>query len=318
MDERNPRWVYGPVHSRRLGRSLGIDLVPFKVCTYDCIYCQLGRTTNKTRERGHFFVERVGEVLDEIRGKLDRDPKPDYISLAGSGEPTLNDQTGPLIEGIKAMTDVPVAVLTNGSLLWMKEVRDALSRADLVLPSLDAGDERTFRLVNRPNPKIGFEKMVNGIVEFARNYNGSLWLEVFLLDGINTDPESVKKIAALAERINPEKIQLNSVSRPPAEDFAKPVGRRKLEELSTIFSGRVEVIAEYTGANHVESENGALNDSAILALLSRRPCTVEGISMGLGLKTGTVVKRLGLLFDSGAVRTVRRDNGIFYEAVRSQ
>lgn len=318
MSEKELRWIYGPVFSRRLGRSLGIDLVPFKVCTYDCLYCQLGRTTNKTMRRGTYSVERVEDILDELKERLELNLNPDYISLAGSGEPTLNTQIGPLIDGIKGMTDIPVAVLTNGSLLWMEEVRKALMGADLVLPSLDAGDDHTFRLVNRPHRSMDFEKMVAGIAEFSRVFPGSVWLEVFVLDGITGKSDEMKKIAALAERIAPERVQLNTVARPPTEKSARAVGRDALKELSGLFTGKVEVIAENLQEDTSPSAEEEAGDSKILSLLSRRPCTVEGVAMGLGLKTGTVVKRLGVLVRQGAVKTVRENNGLFYESTRNQ
>lgn len=318
MSEKELRWIYGPVFSRRLGRSLGIDLVPFKVCTYDCLYCQLGRTTNKTMQRGTYSVERAEDILDELKERLELNLNPDYISLAGSGEPTLNTQIGPLIDGIKGMTDIPVAVLTNGSLLWMEEVRKALMGADLVLPSLDAGDDHAFRLVNRPHRSMDFEKMVAGIAEFSRVFPGSVWLEVFVLDGITGKSDEMKKIAALAERIAPERVQLNTVSRPPTEKSARAVDRDALKELSGLFTGKVEVISENLQEDTSPSAEEEAGDSNILSLLSRRPCTVEGVAMGLGLKTGTVVKRLGVLVKQGAVKTVRGNNDLFYESTRNE
>ena len=173
------RHVYGPVPSRRLGRSLGIDLVPFKTCTYDCVYCQLGRTTNKTIDRQEYVP--IKDVLTELEQKLAAGDIPDYISLAGSGEPTLNLGIGRLIAEIKSLTDIPVAILTNGSLLWMPDVQDALMAADLVLPSLDAGDEHLFQYVNRPHEEISFERMVDGIATFTRRFPGEVWLEILLL-----------------------------------------------------------------------------------------------------------------------------------------
>ena len=156
--------VFGPVPSRRLGRSLGVDLVPFKVCTYDCIYCQLGRTTCKTTERKEWVP--LNEVCASLRDTLDT--KPDFITLSGSGEPTLFSRPGELIRSIKDLTDVPVAVLTNGSLLSVPEVRAGLLEADLVVPSLDAGNERLFRIVNRPHEDIAFDRMVEGLIAFRQ------------------------------------------------------------------------------------------------------------------------------------------------------
>ncbi len=168
-------YIFGPVPSRRLGRSLGVDLVPFKTCSYDCIYCQLGRTTNQTVERREWVP--LDAVLAELRGKLAS--QPDYITLSGSGEPTLYSRLDELIDGIRAMTEVPIAVLTNGSLLWQPEVRSKLLRAHLVIPSLDAGDERTFQAIDRPHGTISFKRMLWGLIDFRREYQGQYWLEVF-------------------------------------------------------------------------------------------------------------------------------------------
>jgi wyosine [tRNA(Phe)-imidazoG37] synthetase (radical SAM superfamily) len=175
------KYVYGPVPSRRLGRSLGVDLVPFKTCTYDCIYCQLGRTTDQTTRRIE-YVE-TDQVLAEVKAKLEIAPPPDYVSLAGSGEPTLHARIKEVIGGIKRLTRTPVAVLTNGSLLWDVNVQQALMAADLVMPSLDAGDEAMFQRVNRPHREIAFATMVEGLAAFTARFPGWVWLEVLAKNG---------------------------------------------------------------------------------------------------------------------------------------
>ena len=202
------RHVYGPVPSRRLGRSLGVDLVPFKTCTYDCVYCQLGRTTDLTTGRREYVP--VEEILAQLEEKLRTGPTPDYVSLAGSGEPTLHARIGELIAGIKSLTRTPVAVLTNGSLLGVRDVQDALMEADLVLPSLDAGDAELFQLVNRPHENVEFDDMVEGLVAFRERFAKPVWLEVMLLAGITGIRSEVEKIAALTHRIRPDRVQLNS------------------------------------------------------------------------------------------------------------
>lgn len=316
MSARSFRYVYGPVPSRRLGRSLGIDLVPFKTCTYDCIYCQLGRTTNKTIERKE-YVSADG-VLDELERKLAGEPAADYVTLAGSGEPTLNTRIGDLIGKIKSLTPTPVAVLTNGSLLWMREVQQALMAADLVLPSLDAGDERSFRYVNRPHDGITFERMFTGLVQFTEHFPGSVWLEVFLLAGVTGIPPEVEKIAALARRIGPERIQLNTVSRPPAEEFAFAVLRNQMEQFKELFDGAVDVIAESgRGQSHASSAN-QMTDADILALLSRRPCTSADVANGLGIHVMEALKHLDGLIAAGKVRTVVTGGRSFYTINQSR
>jgi wyosine [tRNA(Phe)-imidazoG37] synthetase (radical SAM superfamily) len=305
------RYVYGPVPSRRLGRSLGIDLVPFKTCSYDCGYCQLGRTTNKTLERKEYVA--VDEVLAELERKLAQDT-PDYITLSGSGEPTLNSRIGDLIRTAKDLTHTPLAVLTNGSLLWMPEVQDALMPSDLVLPSLDAGDERLFRYVNRPHRGISFERMVDGLVSFTKRFQGEVWLEVLLLDGLTGVPSEVEKIAALTQRIAPARVQLNTVSRPPSDQFALPVATERLHALKQLFPIEVDVIAEGgPEASRAPARSDAA-DAEILALLSRRPCTSADVANGLSIHVAEALKRLDGLLADGKVSTVVTGGRTFYAA----
>jgi len=316
MSTRTCRHVYGPVASRRLGRSLGIDLVPFKTCSYDCVYCQLGRTTNQTTERREYVP--VDGVLDELAGRLRLGPRPDFIGLAGSGEPTLHSRIEELIGGIKRLTDIPVAVLTNGSMLWVPEVRSALAGADLVMPSLDAGTQETFVRVNRPHREISFEKMVEGLVAFADHFEGKIWLEVFVLGGVTDRPDEIARIASIAGAVRPDRVQLNTVSRPPAENWAFGVSAELLDQLRGQFARSSEVIAEYRAVQPIVSVGGTDAEDEILALVSRRPCTVEGIAAGLGLRPNEVVKHLDSLCTRGTVRSERRDDTVFYEVVRDR
>ena len=313
MTEPGFRYVYGPVPSRRLGRSLGLDLVSFKTCTYDCLYCQLGSTTNKTVERKEYVP--VKEVLAEMEKKLAVTDTPDYISLAGSGEPTLNAGIGDLIPKIKGLTDIPVAVLTNGSLLWRREVQDALMEADLVLPSLDAGDERLFRYVNRPHGDISFEQMVDGLAAFTKRFSGEVWLEVLLLAGVTGIPSEVKKIAALAERIGPARVQLNTVSRPPAEEFALPLSTDQMLALKDVFSREVDIISQSERDGARVSAFTEAGDLDILALLSRRPCTSEDIAIGLGIHVMEALKRLEALIAAGKVNTAVTGGRSYYTVI---
>ncbi len=310
-----PGHVYGPVPSRRLGQSLGVDLVPFKVCSYDCVYCQLGRTTRKTLTR-ELFVP-VDAVLAELGERLEGGPRPDFIGLAGSGEPTLHAHLGELIDGIKGMTDVPVAVLTNGSLLWLPEVRAALAHADLVMPSLDAGTSSRFVRVNRPHADLSFEQMVEGLVTFSHGFAGQIWLEVLLLAGITDSVEEVERIAALVARMRVDRVQLNTVSRPPAESSALAVPADDLERLSRLMPCRCEVIAEGSRPGGAASPAGEAARARIVALLRRRPCTSDGIAVGLGLHPNEVLKHLDALEAAGAVQAVRRGEAVFYAIRRS-
>lgn len=307
---RMTKHVYGPVPSKRMGRSLGVDLAPFKRCTYDCIYCQLGRTTDKTAEPKSYAT--VEAICSELERKLSCGPPPDYISLAGSGEPTLNAGIGELITKIKGMTNIPVAVLTNGSLLWRDEVRASLMAADLILPSLDAGDEEMFQYVNRPHRDISFERMITGLIDFVRVYPGTVWLEVFLLAGVTAIPSEIAKMDVLLRKIRPDRIQLNTVTRPPAEEFAHAVSEEQMEGLKKLFSETVEMISRRAPAESPDLKTGQ-STADILSLLRRRPCTLDGVSSGLAMQPGEAVKHLDTLCRKGAVTVVHTHDGIFYK-----
>ncbi len=296
------KYIYGPVPSRRLGRSLGVDLVPFKTCTYDCIYCQLGQTTNKTTERRDYVP--IDDVMKELKDKLDSGMVCDYISLAGSGEPTLHAGIGDLIGQIKTITNIPVAVITNGSLLYLPEVREALMSADLVLPSLDVGDEQLFQYVNRPHGSLSFDQTVNGVIDFSRNFTGQIWLEVLLLGGVTGIQSEVEKIASLVKLIQPTKVQLNTVYRPPAEETAFPLTVEQLLALKNTFPVDVDIIGNLKQPETPVSEIRAVTDDVVIALLSRRPCTIVDIASGLGMHVNEVIKRMEKLVESDKVNCI--------------
>lgn len=307
-------YVFGPVPSRRLGRSLGVDLVPFKTCSYDCIYCQLGRTTNKTVERREYVPAK--DVLEEIRRKLavisDKGVRPDYITLSGSGEPTLHSRIGDVIAGIKELTDIPVAVLTNGSLLWQADLVEELQQADLLIPSLDAGDAKLFAHVNRPHESISFDKMVHGLVEFRGRFRGEIYLEVFLLAGVTGIDAEVRKIAGLAERIHPDRVQLNTAVRPTAEDFAFALSPREMERFARLMGPTPEVIADFRGT-HEMAQFRALRED-VLALLRRRPCTLKDVAAALSLHLNEATKYVGDLEREGRVVMEMHRGAPYYRA----
>ena len=311
MLSENCKHVFGPVPSRRLGRSLGVDLVPFKTCSYDCIYCQLGRTTCKTVERKEWVP--MDAVLEELKRKLAC--RPDYVTLSGSGEPTLYSRLGEIIEHIQAMSDVPVAVLTNGSLFWQKEVREEVALADVVLPSLDAPDPERFEFINRPHPDVTFERLLDGLAAFRREFSGKYWLEVMLLGGYTSLPAQVRELANWVRRIRPDKVQLNTAVRPPAEEFAMAVPPERLAELARVFEPRAEVVAEHRRGQ--ASGEAKVSAEAILALVRRRPCTVEDIAHGLGLNPSETVKSLAGLEGRGKVIGERHGLEEFYRAAAS-
>ena len=303
-------YTFGPVPSRRLGRSLGVDLVPFKTCTFDCIYCQLGRTTDKRADRREFFPAQ--DIIQDVRERLQEIPRPDYITLSGSGEPTLYSRIEEIISGIKAVTDVPVGLLTNGSLFWIDEVREAVKEADLIIPSLDAGDKEIFSYVNRPHSEITFEKTVEGLCSLRESYRKPIWLEVFLVGGVTDIKGEVHKINRWVQRIAPDRVQLNTAVRTPAEGFVDTVSKKKMEELSTLFGSSCEVIADYSKIHSHEEFQHRQED--VFDLLKRRPCSVDDISNGLNMHRNEAVKYVQELIDQDLIKKELRGNRALYFA----
>jgi len=213
--------VYGPVPSRRLGRSLGVDLIPMKTCNWNCVYCQLGRTRRFTRDRREFVAART--IVDEVEATLKTHQRGaiDWITLVGSGEPTLNVEMEAIIRGIKDITDIPLAVITNGSFLSQQTVRNGMVRADAVLPSLDAGTEDLFRRINRPHRTLNLERHLDGLRRFRDAYTGELWIEVMLVAGMNDGEEALLNIAARLQEIRPDRIQISHPERPPCESWVR-------------------------------------------------------------------------------------------------
>ncbi len=303
-------YVFGPVPSRRLGRSLGIDLVPLKTCSYDCIYCQLGRTTCKTTRRKEWVP--LDDVLAQLEARLSS--QPDYVTLSGSGEPTLYSRTEELIERIKAATDTPVAVLTNGSLLWQEKVRRQLMKADLVIPSLDAGDDVMFRLVNRAHEDVSFQRMLGGLVDFRREFRGDYWLEVFVLGAYTAIKADFAKLVECVRLIGPDRVQLNTVTRPPAEGFAIGISRERLAELAAMFRPPAEVIADFRDV-HGRAEFAADRED-VLGLLRRRPATTDDIALGLGMHRNEAVKHVEHLSEEGLVLPTQAEGRLYYRAAQ--
>jgi wyosine [tRNA(Phe)-imidazoG37] synthetase (radical SAM superfamily) len=304
------KYIFGPVPSRRLGRSLGVDLVPYKTCTFDCIYCDLGRTTRKTITRQSYVPrEKIQEELELYLSALGK--KPDYITISGSGEPTLNANIGEIIPRIKEITSTPIAVLTNSSLLSLDEVRKDLSEADVVLPSLDAITPALFEYINRPHPSLRIEEIVSGLIQFRKQYRGQIWLEILFCRGVNDGRDEVEKLKQVIERVQPDRIQLNTPVRPPAEDFVFPLTLKQLEEIKEELGSNAVVVSEFIGpmGDRFDSDK----DAEIIQLIKRRPCTTEDISKALGLRLDEVKKLLDHLTKTGAIRYRVYEQRCYYE-----
>ena len=300
--------VYGPVPSRRLGRSLGVDLVPHKVCSYDCIYCQLGRTTEKTIERRPYVS--AAPVMDQVHRRIEEGLQADYVTLGGSGEPTLNSNIGEIIATLKRGIDLPVAVLTNSSLLWDPAVRDALLQADVVLPSLDVYDSQTFERINRPHRKIPYEKMLEGLASFRRAYKGKMWLEIFALAGVNVDATACEKFKELLARIDPDKVHVNTAVRPTSEAHARRVQNEELIRFCRLLGDKAEIIVPFQGVH--SHGDGAGTEKDLLNLLARRPCTLTDIALSLNVGEEKLLRYIEPLMSNHIIETAVNGNMVYY------
>ena len=309
MTKRKYRYLFGPVPSRRFGRSLGVDLTPFKTCSFDCVFCQLGRTPKKTVVRKEYVP--IDAVLVEIKSWLETDGDADYITLSGSGEPTLHSGFGKVLKFLKENM-IPSALLTNSSMLRFPEVREAASYADIVKVSLSAWNQHSFEWVNRPHQQLQFNQIVEGQKEFRAQFSGELWMEVFLVAGMNSMPENVKNIAAQIKEIKPDRIHLNTVVRPPAEDFAAAVPKDSLEALAGLFDPCAKVIAEFSTDY---AKNVRANEETILSMLQRRPCTIAQIAKVFGMHINEVSKYLGKLMRGNHICAVHKKNTVYYKAL---
>lgn len=307
------RHLFGPVPSRRFGRSLGVDLTPYKTCSLDCVFCQLGRTVKKTIARKEYVPTDL--VLAELAEWVKAGGSADYITLSGCGEPTLHSRFGDVLTFIREKSSIPSVVLTNGTMLHLPEVREAAALADVVKISLSAWDDDSFEWVNRPHAKLRFDQLVDGERIFRREFKGELWMEVFLVGGMNSTPRDVRKIALLAKEIQPDRIQLNTSVRPPAEDFVTPLSMGQMEELAGLFHPAAEIIGEFS-TRHEEPVKA--KEDEIFSMIERRPCTAEQIADVFGMHINEVSKYLGKLVRTDRVRAEHRRSAVYYEAVRTE
>lgn len=304
-------YIFGPVPSRRLGLSLGVDLIPAKTCPFDCIYCEVGPTTVKTKVRREYIPAAaiMGELEEYLRGS---GPAPDFITLAGSGEPTLNLGLGRIISRLKELTPVPVAVLTNGALLNDPVVRRELQAADVILPSLDAVSPALFQTINRPAAGLTTADMIAGLRALRAEYTGRIWLEVLLLRRLNDTPEELAKLKEILGMIRPDKVHLNTAVRPVVKEYALPLSTPELREIAVFLGEGAEVVAEFGNQHHPKFE---LSDGDFLATLARRPQTAADLAEVLGLPLAVVTHRLKHLVREGRIKSSRHHDNIFYQII---
>jgi len=307
------KYVFGPVPSRRLGQSLGIDPIPLKTCNWNCVYCQLGRTIPLTNQRREYVPRR--DIMNEVERALAAH-KPgsiDWITFVGSGEPTLHSGLGWLIRRTQALTDLPVAVITNGALLRLPEVRRELAAADAVLPSLDAGNPWLYRKINRPWPRLTFEGLLEGLENFRRAYAGKLWLEVMLIRGMNDTEEALGEIADALHQIEPDLVHLGLPTRPPAEPWVRPADEVGMLRAASIFGDIAQVIRPTQGIFDLSGD--ADLTEALIAIITRHPMREDELIHTLDAWTpGQVQGVLESLAESGKARVIGRYGERFWSA----
>jgi wyosine [tRNA(Phe)-imidazoG37] synthetase (radical SAM superfamily) len=306
------KYLFGPVPSRRLGMSLGVDLVPKKVCSLDCVYCEVGKTTDLTIQRKEYIS--YDDVVRELSDYFKNNPEPDYITFSGSGEPTLNSRMGDILKFIKEnKPNIPIAVLTNGTLLSDPQVRDELKMADIVLPSLDAVTKHTFKKINRPAPELNINDYILGLINFRNEFKGKIWLEVFILSGYNYNEDELLKLKKVIEKIKPDSVQLNTLDRPGTVSELKLASKEELERVKTIIGlSNTKIIAEAPQRKGIKSYRNDM-ESAILGTIARRPCTLDDLTKILGLHINEINKYLAVLEAEDKIETVSLKRGVFYQ-----
>ncbi len=304
--------LFGPVPSRRLGMSLGVDLIPHKICSLNCVYCECGSTTSHTLDRKEYVP--VEEIYGELTDFFENYPDPEYITFSGAGEPTLHSHIGEVIAYIKRLKPgLPVAVLTNGTLFQFPEVREELMQADLVLPSLDAATQSAFQKINRPVRNLSVDQHINGLTDFCREFGGEIWMEVLILPGYNDDNENLSAIKEVLQKINPHRIQLNTLDRPGTVKGLRAATAAELNGIAEDWGlKQVEIIAPVEDRKKNKSYRTDI-ENVILETLSRRPCTLGDLEKILGMHINEINKYLGVLEESGKIETVEQDRGTFYQ-----
>jgi wyosine [tRNA(Phe)-imidazoG37] synthetase (radical SAM superfamily) len=305
------KYLFGPVPSRRLGISLGVDLVPHKTCSLNCIYCECGATTNLTLERKAYVP--TAAVLKELALFLQNQPRLDVITFSGSGEPTLHSGIGEIIQFIKKSYPVyKLALLTNGTLLHLPEVREAVQPVDFILPSLDAVSDAVFRKINRPVAGLNAGDVISGLVEFRKIFAGQMWLEIFIVPGVNDHAEEIARFKATIRRIQPDQVQLNTLDRPGAETWVRPETRAILEQIATQLDWPTEIIANFKKREQIASYQPDI-ESTLLQTIKRRPCTVEDLATTLGLHPAEINKYIEALLSRGTIVVETLERGLFFK-----
>lgn len=306
------KFIFGPVPSRRLGMSLGVDLVPKKVCSLDCVYCEVGKTTKLTLERKEYI--KLDTIKEELTHYFKNNPDSEYITFSGSGEPTLNIFIGEVLQFIKQnKPHIPIAVLTNGTMLFDENVRAAIKEANVILPSLDAATESVFKKINRPQNDLKIDKYIQGLIDFRKEFKGAIWLEVFILPGYNDSPHELNELKKAIMKIKPDSIQLNTLDRPGTVPNLRGATRIELERIVRLWDlENLEIIAASPERKNIQAYRNDI-ETAIIETIARRPCTLDDLAKILGMHINEINKYLDVLDADNKIETIQQERGVFYQ-----
>ena len=299
--------VFGPVASRRLGYSLGVEVIPSKTCSFSCVYCQVGKTTVHTDKRAPYVP--TEEIFQELENALP-DPELHYVTFSGSGEPTLHSELGKIIAKVKSLTDTPVCVITNSSLVSRKDVQKDLARADVVIPSLDSVIDSTFHRINRPVKGITPEKIINGLIKLRKKFTGQLWLEIMLVKGYNDSMEEVARLKEAVDRIAPDRVDLNTVVRPPLLPEAQAIEEQDMKRIAGLFGDIAHVIGGFDKSGHRAPANDM--DNEVYELVRRRGITLADLVEGFNIHKDVAADILSRLTSQGKIKRVNFGGKTYY------
>lgn len=303
-------YLFGPVPSRRLGISLGVDLVPPKTCSLNCVYCECGKTTNLTIERKEYVPTKI--VISELNHFLESNPQLDYITFSGSGEPTLHSGIGEIVNYLKNNFPVyKMALLTNGTLFNYQKIRQEVNAVSLILPSLDAVSDRIFRNINRPYHELSNKKIIEGLIKLRSEFSGKMWLEIFIVPGLNDSAEEIKLMREAIHRIRPDQLQLNTLDRPGTANWVKAATKNELEKIALQLNWKTNIIANFQKRKQITSYKADI-ESSILQTIKRRPCTIDDLSAALGLHPLELNKYIETLLEREKISSVVMERGTFF------
>jgi len=304
--------VFGPVPSRRLGNSLGIDPIPSKYCNFGCVYCQLGSTRHKINTRQSFFDPEI--ILEEIKFALEKNEQEiDYITFLASGEPLLSLDIGELIKKTKKISQIPICLITNGALLSNINVQNEILEADVVMPTLDAGNEKTFLKINRPHHDIKFDKMIDGLISFRKKYVGQIWMEVMLIKDENDSRKELEGIKKKLNLINPDRVYINVPIRPPTESWVKIPSIISLKIANTILKPYRDITEPEIGDFILYSDDF---ESELINIIKRHPLKEEQIYATFPeLNKGAINKKLAYLMKNKKIKKIKYDDKVFWQYI---